>query len=198
MPLADSRRRTPRAGFRSQPRRHCFRAPSQSSRRPLLCARRPHYPIVANLRESWRAWFRSSPLVDNHGNESTLDACSRPQPCVAHSYRADLETSAALRLFALAIHVTDCIDDEVRLVEWDVFRALVSEQLLGIRRDQEPLSLRSCDFVLVGLPVCILGTPRIEAVDSMVAGGQHPYRARAERETVLLEIGLIRGHLLHF
>ena len=76
---------------------------------------------------------------------------------------------AAPPLLALPIHVTNCADDKVRLVKWNVFRTLVREQLLGIGRQFEPRGLLARDRLLVFLLRRIHRTRRIKGVHAVFA-----------------------------
>jgi hypothetical protein len=71
-----------------------------------------------------------------------LDACSVQ---VAAGFPARRDYGLLLRLLALRIHLMNRIDDKFRLVKWNVFRALVRDQLTSCFAFEEAASHFACD-----------------------------------------------------
>ena len=81
---------------------------------------------------------------------------------------------------SLLIHFADGVDQGLRLVELDVFRAIVGEDLFGVRRQCEPARLGQRGLLFVFEVLRRVRRLRFQVADTVVAAGEDAYRPGAE------------------
>src|SRR5437763_12979722 len=85
------------------------------------------------------------------------------------------------------IDFADGVDHDFRLVELDVFRAIVREDLFGVGRELEPTRLSRRILMLVFEVLRSIRRLLVQVADTVVSRGEHADWARTERTAVLLQ-----------
>jgi hypothetical protein len=88
--------------------------------------------------------------------------------------------SFQLRSFCLVIHFTDGFNYGLRLVELDVLRAIVGEDLFRVRRQFEPACLGHRDPLLIFEVLRSVRGLSLQVADSVVSRGENADGTRAE------------------
>ena len=84
-----------------------------------------------------------------------------------------------LSAIALVIHFADGVDHSLRLVELDVLRAIVGEDLFRVRRQFEPACLGDGDLLLIFEVLRSVRGLRLQVADSVVSRSENADGARA-------------------
>src|ERR1051326_1705208 len=95
------------------------------------------------------------------------------------------------------IHFADRVDQGLRFVELNIFRAIVSEDLFSVGGQCKPARLRSRRFLLIFEMLRRVGRLPLQVADTVVPRGEHSYRPGAEGADVSLQPRFVRRCLFH-